>query len=181
MELIYALLIVIIICGLLGILYIYYYNKLQEYKLRIDQAESIIDDSLREKYDYITSCRDIIKNKVKKAKISFKDIDTLKTINISNFDLDRRLNDYIGIINNVKEDYKILKDNEEVNELLEKIKDNDEKITAAKTYYNNSITGSNELVRKFPSNVVARLHKMDIKPFFDGKDMNDSVIEDFKL
>ena len=51
MDIIYALLIILIIACLVLICYVYYYNKLQDCKLKIDEAESIVDESLREKYD----------------------------------------------------------------------------------------------------------------------------------
>ena len=56
-----------------------------------------------------------------------------------------------------------------------------EKITSAKSFYNKYITESNELVRKFPSNIVAKFHNVKIKYFFDNNDMNDEEINDFKL
>jgi hypothetical protein len=39
----------------------------------------------------------------------------------------------------------------------------------------------NDLIRAFPSNIVSRMHRFDIKSFFDGKNMQDEIIDDFKL
>lgn len=49
---------------------------------------------------------------------------------------------------------------------LNRIKRADEKISAAKKFYNNYITISNELVRKIPSNIVAKINNIEIKNFF---------------
>ena len=181
MELLYALLIILILICLLAIVYIFYYNRLQDIKLKIDESEAIIDESLRNKYDLIVDIKNIIDKLVKNNKINFKDFDMLKDINISNFDLDRRLNEYMNLIDKIKNDYKVVNESKDFNDKLNEIERIDEKITSAKTFYNRNITESNELVRKFPSNIVAKFHNIQIKNFFDNKDMNDEDINDFKL
>lgn len=181
MELLYALLIILVLICLLAIVYIFYFNRLQDIKLKIDESESIIDESLRNKYDIIVDIKSIINKLVKNNKINFKDLDMLKELNLSNFDLDRRLNDYMNLIEQIINDYKTVKENKELNEKLDEMERIDEKITSAKTFYNKYITESNELVRKFPSNIVAKFHNIQIKNFFDNKDMNDADINDFKL
>jgi hypothetical protein len=37
------------------------------------------------------------------------------------------------------------------------------------------------MVRKFPSNIIAKIHRIQIKNFYDNKDLNDETIKDFKL
>jgi LemA protein len=181
MDIVYALLIILIIICLMVIIYAYDYNKLQDCKLKTDQAENIIDEALRKKYDLIMVVKDIIISNVKDEKINFKDLNDLKEKDISNYDLDRKLNEYLQLINKVKEDYPKLLDNEEFLNNYNQIKRCDEEITAAKKFYNTYIGQSNELVRKFPSNIIAKFHNITIKNFFDGKDMNDNDFNDFKF
>ena len=38
-----------------------------------------------------------------------------------------------------------------------------------------------KLIRKFPYNIMGKILKYKEKTFFDGKDMNDDDIKDFKL
>ena len=57
----------------------------------------------------------------------------------------------------------------------------DEKLQAAKSYYNKYTSEMNDLIRAFPSNIVSRMHGFDVKTFFDGKNMQDEVVDDFKL
>ena len=71
--------------------------------------------------------------------------------------------------------------NKEFNELLKKIDELNETLASSKTYYNNNTSKLNQIIRKFPSNIVAKIHRYKIKPFFDGKNMQDAVIDDFKL
>ena len=53
MNLFEIILLLIVILGLLAIIYATIYNNLVNYKLKIDKAEGIIDESLRQKYDII--------------------------------------------------------------------------------------------------------------------------------
>lgn len=173
------LLLLIIICGL-GIGYIILYNNLQHYSTRVDQAEADIDETLRARYDLITEAITIIDKVVGDKKI-FKDFEKIKDENISNFDLDRRLTATILLIKQVKADYKKLSDNKDFKKIMNDLKTTDEKIQAAKSFYNKYTGLTNDLVKKFPSNIIAKMHNIDIKLFFDGKDMHDDVIDDFKL
>lgn len=181
MEIIYALLILLIIACLIFICYIFYYNKLQDCKLKIDEAESIIDEALREKYDLIVKIRNFINSNIKDNKINFKDLDELKNQNLSNFDLDRKLNEYHSLIVKINNDYEKLDEDKDYKECLNQVKRADEKISAAKNFYNTYITLSNELVRKIPSNIIAKINNIEIKNYFDGKNMNDNDFNDFKL
>jgi len=87
----------------------------------------------------------------------------------------------MNVVYELQNDYSALDKNEELNTILNEIKTTDERLSAVKNYYNKNTSLSNGLVRKFPSMIVAKIHKFKIKPFFDGKDMQDDIIDDFKL
>ena len=180
MEILYAFLFVIIIFGSLGILYVYQFNKLMHSKTKIDQAEYLIDEALRGKYDLLTRVDTYLKKELGN-KVYFKDLDTLKSEDISNFDLDRKIKEYYNTLMQIKVDYERLSDNKDFKGLLNENKKLDEKLQSAKMYYNKYTGELNDLVRSFPSNVVARMHGIGIKTFFDGKNMEDEIVDDFKL
>ena len=181
MEFIYAILIILIIGCLGAIMYIIYYNKLQDCKLKIDESESIIDENLRNKYDLLINIGNLIEGIIKDDKVSFKELKDLKKEELSNYDLDRKLNEFVILLNTINNDYKELDENNDYLDNMNKLKRIDEELIAAKKFYNTYIGDSNLLVRKFPSNIVAKFHNITIKNFFDGKDMNDEIIKDFKL
>ena len=181
MEILYAVLFIIIIIGAVAILYIYQYNKLQHSKTKIDQAEYLIDEALRSKYDLFIDVDSLAKNILDQDKSFFKGLDKLKKENISNFDLDRQLKDYTSIVNQLKSDYAKLGDNKDFKVILSDFKKVEEKLEAAKSFYNKYTSELNDLIRTFPSNMVARMHGIRIKTFFDGKNMEDEVYDDFKI
>lgn len=181
MELLYSFLFIIIIVGALGILYVYQFNKLQHSKTKIDHAEYLIDDALRNKYDLLLKFDKLIQNELVVDKTYFKGLEKLKNDNVSNFDLDRKLTEYVNLLLQIKMDNESLGDNKNFKALTNENKKYDEKLQAAKSYYNKYTAEYNDAVRTFPSNIVARLHGFQIKSFFDGKNMEDEIVDDFKL
>ncbi len=181
MEILYAFLFIIIIFGSIGILYVYQYNKLQHSKTKINQAECLIDEALRSRYDLLVRVDKYIQTELENDKTFFKNLDKLKNENISNFDLDRRITEYYNLWMQIKNDYPDLNNKKAFKELINEDKRLDEKLQAAKSYYNKYTSELNDLIRTFPSNIVARMHKIEIKTFFDGKNMEDEIIDDFKL
>lgn len=174
------LLIIIIILCLGGIYYIIFFNKLNDLKSKIMEAESIIDENLRVKYDTLIRISNSIKKNMKSDKNYFKEYEKLKDMNISNFDMDRKLNEGFTLILKMQEDLGLEQD-EELNKEIEKIKRIDEKLTATKNYYNKNTSLENAIIRRFPTNLIAKIHHFKIKLFFDGKDMDDEIIDDFKM
>ena len=173
------LIIVIIVC-LIGIYYAVSFNTLNDLKTKIHEAESIIDESLRNKYDILMRVSNHLKKHMDNNKNYFKEYEKLKDTNMTNFDMDRKLNEGYTLILKMMDDLKLNND-EEINSEIETIKRIDEKLTAAKNYYNKNTSEENAIVRKFPTNIIAKIHGFKIKLFFDGKDMDDEIIDDFKM
>lgn len=173
-----------IFCLIFGI-YINYYNKLQDYIIRINEVEAMLDSNLREKYDNINRCVSLINgNNIideKNDKKMFEEIVRLRTKKISNFDLDRKLVEANNNFISLKEKYQELKENKEIINLSKKIEEVDEVIIVNRDYYNKVIAEYNKLVVMFPTNIIARICKYKEKLYYDRKDMSDEDFNDFKL
>lgn len=181
MGFIFFLLVLIVLVGSAGILYIVLFNRLMTCRSKIEQSESIIDECLRNKYDFLVNANSIVCGILKTEKNYFKDIDKIKDQDITNFDFDRKLIEYVSILEQLKQDYNNIEQNKDIKKISSDIKAINEKLEAAKAYYNKYTNKSNELARSFPSNIIAKLHNVEIKAFFDGKDMQDDIIDDFKI
>ncbi len=179
MNTVSIILLIIIIISIIALVYVITYNNLVNYKIKIEKAEGIIDENLRQKYDLIAKLNIAIKKVVTK-KDYLKEYIDLKDKRISNYELDRKLTEAMNIILEVKNDHSEL-DTKEFNKDLKEIERINETLISCKTYYNKNTTELNQIIRKFPSNIIAKIHHYKIKPFFDGKNMQDAVIDDFKL
>ncbi|MBQ3021496.1 MAG: LemA family protein [Bacilli bacterium] len=175
------ILIIIIILGTIIVEYILNYNKLQSLNIKINESESIIDNELRNKYDLIIRSSNIINKLLKKEISYFKELEELKTKKISNFEMDRKITEGENLIEKVKNDYNSLNDNEEYLDITNSLKDSDEVLEAAKSFYNKYTTEINLIIKKFPTNLIAKIHKIKLRNYFDGKNMFDDEIKDFKL
>ena len=186
MDSLMLILIAIIIgmCIIVGI-YVNYYNKFQDYVIRINEVENILDSNLREKYDNINKVVSIIKSSdyidEEVDKKLFEEIVKLRTRKISNFDLDRKLVDANNSFITLKEKYKEFKSNKDIINISKKIDELDENIVVNRDYYNKNIAEYNKLVMIFPTNIVARICKYKEKLYYDKKDMSDDDFNDFKL
>ncbi len=173
--------IIIVVLLTFGLIYIYYHNKFNETIIRINEAENRIDTNLRDKYDILSRCVTIIKDKIDLDDKAFNDLLMLKTKKLSNFDLDRLLvkayNDLLSIYDNNKK----LHDNEELNKAIKQIELIDEELVTLRIYYNANISNYNNMVKKIPSMLVAKINKYKERMFYDLKNMNDEDYEDFKL
>src|SRR5574344_1052953 len=101
------LIIVIVVCLLL-ICYINIYNNYQNYIIRINESEAFIDTTLRKRFDLLNKSIEIIKTNTKEKDI-LKSIEELKTMKVSNFELDRKLYEAINEFDKYKETYEELR------------------------------------------------------------------------
>lgn len=181
MIVVYILLILILISSIASLIYVINYNKLKMYEAKINQAESIIDEELRKKYDYLMKVDVLFRDYLKKDKTLMNDLKKIKDTNFSSFELDRKIEESMLVV------YKITGDNPDINnfsnytELITEIKNADEKLSAAKNFYNKYTAKFNEVCAVFPANIIAKVHHLSIKKFYDGKDLQDDITNDFKL
>ena len=175
------LLTIIIFVGIVTMIYVIYYNNLQAYKIKINEAESIIDEHLRKKYDTLDMLIDIITDETDATDKVFNEFKNLKNVNISSFDFERKLAEINALIDKIKLDYDELDRNESFTNYYEDLYRINEKLEATKSFYNKYTSLLNKTIKKFPSNIIAFIHHIKVQAFFDGKDMFDDDIKDFKL
>ena len=172
---------VVFLISILAILTASSYNKFQAYIIRINEAETNIDSVLRKRFDLLNKSIEIIKAVTKTEDDVLVMIEKLKSKKLSNFELDRKLYDGLKEFNKYKEEYPKLKSNESFVKIDVDLNESEAEITAFRKYYNDIITDYNKMVKSFPSNIVALFFHFKSRLYFDGKDMSDDDIKDFKL
>ena len=173
--------IIIVLACAIAVFYATIYNKFQEYIIRINEVESMIDTYLRNKYDLINRAIPIVKSNIDKDRNVFEEIVKLRSRKIGNFELYRILTRASNELNGLKTEFPDIEKSEEVKKILKQIADIDIKVDNCIDYYNDNISVYNTLLKKFPSNIIATFCKYEEKLFFDRKNMNDDDYEDFKL
>lgn len=180
-TLLIVLFIVIII--LIGIMlcYICLFNKFNESIVRIDEAEERIDTNLRDKYDYLDKVITLSKNITSLDENLDKAVLKLRSRKLSNFDFDRVLVKIFNDYNAVYETESKLRENEKVFKIIKQIELIDEELITLRNYYNANISNYNMMVKKFPTNIIAKIKKYKERLFYSLKDMSDEDYEDFKI
>ncbi len=180
--LMFFLVICVIICSIL-ILFIHCYNKFQNCFIRLNEAEANIDSVLRKRFDLLNKSIHVIQTntKIEKEDEVLSEIVKLRSRKLSNFELDRKLYDSINEFLSYKEKYAVLKTCESYLKIEISLNETEAEVYACRQYYNDIVTTYNQLVRSFPSNILAFLFHYKERTYYDGKDMNDDIKNDFKL
>lgn len=181
MKLPIIILFILIIIFLLTMFFITIYNKFQDSIIKINEVEGKIDENLRKKFDILIEMNSIIKKTIKTKKELIDNLEKLRNKNISSFEMDRDLIKAFQKIDFVYKQYNELHSISELNKLLYDVEEIDDELKAYRKYYNENIVNYNVLVKKAPYSLIGLIFKYKEKSFFDGKDLTDENIKDFKL
>jgi LemA protein len=164
---------------ILGLIYIICYNALQNYFGKVNEVESKIDSSLRERYDLLCKAADFIKENINEEVM--EELSDLQNKDLSSFDFERKLASITREFYDLKFIHRKLIKLDDFTNMDFSLRENEAEVDGYTAYYNDNVAKFNNLIRMFPSNIVAKLARFKEKTFYDGKNMNDNKIDDFKL
>jgi len=181
MEVLVIIGVILIVLGIIGIVYAVRYNKIVISRFKTNEAEINIDEHLRHKYDLIIRIISIIEKKAKIEVKTFEEIKKVKSDQISNFEFDRLLSKCYDEIIVITEDYPKVKETKGYNDLIKEVNNIEEHLVALRSYYNKYCFEFNKQIKTFPDTIIAKIHRFNEKPFYDGKNLNDEIYTDFKI
>lgn len=154
--------------AIIVIIEINYYNKFQVQKNKISEAYNNMDILFEKKANLLERSVTIIKenNKQYKEELLLDNLTKIKNKKLTRFDLNRELTlafrDYKGILDLDKK----LAGLDALKSINEELINIDNDLNASKKYYNDNIVIYNNLVKCFPSNIVAMIKKYHKLDFF---------------
>ncbi len=153
--------ILIIILIIVIIWFVYVLNRFIYLKKRIERSKSVIDVFLKERFDLIPNLVESCKGYLNYEKETLSKIVELRTdfAKNNNQKSGEKLNKYYKELIGIFENYPELKANETILNLQKQLEKLESEIAAARRIYVNDITSYNTLVRKIPSNLVAKIFK----------------------
>lgn len=167
-----------IILGILAVLIIgtiAIYNGLVQTKVRVEEAWSDITVQLKRRYDLIPNLIETVKGYAKHEKTVFQDV-TEARANALNAqekgpkEAAQAENVFSGALKSlfaVAEAYPDLKANENFKHLQEELVDTEDKIQAARRFYNGSARDLNIKVKTFPNILIAGPMGFSEREFFE--------------
>lgn len=175
------LLTIVIVLALLAMSYFILYNKIEFSKIRIEQAETVILDELKNRYDLIIKCKKAIEKNTKMDLTLFSDLEKTKESNITSYDLEKKINEAVNTIYLIKNDYPKIEEKKDFREVIRKLNESDTKINAAKSFYNKHNKELISLIKSFPSNIIALIHGIKIQPFYEAVEIFNESDDGIKI
>lgn len=169
--------IAIIAVALLIIIVIVMYNALVKTKIRVEEAWSDITVQLKRRYDLIPNLVNAVKGYAKHENQVFENV-TKARANALNAqgvkETAQAENIFEGALKSlfaVAEAYPQLRASENFQQLQAELTDTEDKIMAARRFYNGSARDLNIKIDTFPSNLIAKMFGFKKRDFFEVDDV----------
>lgn len=183
-----AVIIVLIILAVILISIGLMYNSLVRTKVRVDEAWSDIEVQLKRRYDLIPNLVNAVKGYAAHEKTVFEDVtkaraSALKATTVGEAaKADNQFQAAMKSLFAVAEAYPALRASENFQQLQEEVTDTEDKIQAARRFYNGAVRDFNIKIKVFPTNIFARRLGFAPREFFDvNADQQAAVAEPVKV
>ena len=169
MELIIAL----VVLGIILLILIGTYNKFIKYRVRSDEAWADIDVQLKRRYDLIPNLVNTVSAYADHEANTLQKVTEARTMAMNagtvaeQQQAENMLTGALKSLFAVSESYPDLKANENFLELQRELSDTENKIQAARRFYNAVVKDLNTLVHSFPSNVIAGVFGFTEREYFE--------------
>lgn len=164
---------VLIIIVLLLVAAIAIYNGLVQSRNRVDEAWSDIEVQLKRRYDLIPNLVNTVKGYAKHEEGVFTKVTDARAAAMAapnpgaKLAAENQLSQTIRSLFAVAENYPELKANQNFLSLQTDLTDTEDKIQAARRFYNGNVRDYNTKLQTFPSNIFANMFGFVAKTFFD--------------
>jgi LemA protein len=171
------------------------YNGFVRLKTRAEEAWADIDVQLKRRYDLIPNLVSAVKGYAEHEKGTFDAVTEARAkatqVHVDAANLtpealaamsgaEAGLTQALGKLMAISENYPELKANENFIELQKELSDTENKIQAARRFYNANVRDLNMKIDMFPSNLIAGMFNFAKKEFFDLED-NQEQRENVKV
>jgi LemA protein len=158
------------------------YNNFIKLRVRTDEAWADIDVQLKRRYDLIPNLVETVKGyagherETLEAVVDARAQATAMNIDVANVtaeqmtqfaEMQAGLSGALGKLMAIAEAYPELKANENFLELQNELVDTENKIQAARRFYNTNVRDLNIAVQSFPGNIIANMFKFSAREFFE--------------
>lgn len=171
-----VLIIVIAVVAVIGLWLVAMYNGLIRLRNQVDEGWSDIDVQLKRRHDLIPNLVESVKGYMKHEKELLENITQARSSAMaaqSSGDaagLAKAEGMLAGLLGNLKiamEAYPDLKANQNMAQLMDQLTDTEDKIQAARRFYNGVVRDFNTKMQVFPTNMIAGMLGFKAREFFE--------------
>jgi len=170
-------LIIIIAVVLLVIIAVVLYNGLVKMRIRTEEAWSDITVQLKRRYDLIPNLVNAVKGYAKHESGVFQAVTEARSNAMQAQGVEETAkaeNQFEGALKSlfaVAESYPQLRASENFQQLQAELTDTEDKIMAARRFYNGSVRDLNTKIDTVPTNIIAKMFSFKKREFFEVEDM----------
>jgi LemA protein len=150
------------------------YNSLVSSRNRVEEAWSDIEVQLKRRYDLIPNLVNTVKGYAKQESAVFENVTKARALAMgAGNNMQERLKDenmLTGALKSlfaVAESYPELKSNQNFMQMQNDLTDTEDKIQAARRFYNTTVRDFNTKLQTFPTNLFGQMLGFTAKAFFD--------------
>ncbi len=168
--------IILIIVVLFALVFAGFYNRFVKLTTRVKEAWSDISVQLKRRYDLIPNLIETVKGYVTHERETLEKVTEARTQAMGaqtveeHAQAENMLSGALKSLFAVSENYPDLKANQNFLELQRELTDTENKIQAARRFYNTNVRDLNISVDSFPSNIVAGIFDFKKSDFFELKE-----------
>ena len=170
-----ASLILLIVVGVVALWFVTAYNGFIRLRQRVQEAESDVEVQQKRRYDLIPNLLETVKGYAAHEKGVFEKVTEARTRAMAtggtqskeHQQAENMLSGTLKTLFAVAENYPDLKANQNFLELQRELTDTEDKIQAARRFYNSMVMELNTKVESFPSNLIANMFGFTKREFFD--------------
>jgi len=158
----------------IAIIAVVLYNSLIRSRNRVDEAWSDIEVQLKRRYDLIPNLVETVKGYAKQESGVLENVTRMRNMAMNaGADMKERLKDenmLSGALKSlfaVSENYPDLKSNTNFMQMQRDLTDTEDKIQAARRFYNGTVRDFNTKLQVFPTNLFASMMGFTAREFFD--------------
>jgi len=193
MTLLYILLGIALLAVIYGVIA---YNRFVSLIQRTQEAWADIDVQLKRRYDLIPNLIETVKGYAAHEKSTFEEVTSARTkatqvhVDPSNLTpetiaamagAEQALTQSLGKLLAIAENYPDLKANENFLELQRELTDTENKIQAARRFYNGNVRDLGIALESFPSNIVGNMFNFEGREYFELGENEQAAREPVKV
>ena len=175
------LLIFVVLAALILLLYKHFSEKLNDINTKLSNTETEYYDKIKEKYNLIIRLIKLVENKFKVESKLFEDVKLIKQDSLSSLKNDKLLNKCYKELIQIKEDNQKNRELKSFREVIDDYEENELVVISLRTYYNKYTVLFNELIKKFPYSLIAKIKKYKIRTLLEGKELDISFNNDLEV
>jgi len=165
--------IILIVVAIIVLWIIFTYNRLITLKNRAKEAWSDIDVQLKRRYNLIPNLVETVKGYASHERQLFENVTKARTLAMQaqtvkeKGEAENMLSGTLKSLFAVVENYPDLKASTNFLELQRELRDTEDKIQAARRFYNTNVRDLNIKIESFPANTVANIFRFAKMDFFE--------------